>query len=94
MPNDLRDGLGLNPEYVPILVSTPSVIYNNLYILGGRTLESPDAVPGHIQMHNVLSEALEWIFHTIPQPGELGYEKWLKDACKTAGGLYSGNLIR
>jgi quinoprotein glucose dehydrogenase len=27
-----------------------------------------------------------WIFHTIPQPGELGYDTWPKDAYKITGG--------
>src|SRR5258706_6472221 len=27
-----------------------------------------------------------WTFHTIPRPGEFGYETWPKDAWKTAGG--------
>jgi quinoprotein glucose dehydrogenase len=29
---------------------------------------------------------LVWTFHTIPHPGELGYETWPKDAWKTVGG--------
>ena len=29
---------------------------------------------------------LRWTFHTIPQPGEFGYETWPKDAWKYSGG--------
>ncbi len=29
--------------------------------------------------------ALRWAFHTIPHPGEPGYETWPPDAWKTAG---------
>jgi len=30
---------------------------------------------------------MAWIFHTIPHPGEPGYETWPKDAWKSAGGV-------
>ena len=30
--------------------------------------------------------ALRWTFHTIPHPGELGYETWPKDAWTYTGG--------
>ncbi len=83
---DLRNDLGRDPEKIPIVVTTPGVIYNNLYILGCRTSESPGAAPGHIRAYNVITGKLEWIFHTIPQPGEYGYETWPKDAYKTTGG--------
>ena len=32
------------------------------------------------------SGRLRWIFHTIPQPGEFGYDTWSKDAYKLSGG--------
>ena len=83
---DLRNDLGRDPEKIPIVVTTPGVIYNNLYILGCRTSESPGAAPGHIRAYNVFSGKLEWTFHTIPQPGEYGYETWPEDAYKTTGG--------
>ena len=28
-----------------------------------------------------------WSFHTVPHPGEFGYETWPKDAYKTVGGI-------
>ena len=83
---DLRKYLGREPEKIPIVVTTPGVIYGNTYILGCRTSESPGAAPGHIRAFNVIDGSLEWIFHTIPQPGEFGYETWPKEAYKTTGG--------
>jgi len=35
----------------------------------------------------VVTGKLTWTFHTIPQPGEFGYETWPKDAWKYAGGV-------
>ena len=83
---DLRQGLGRDPEKVPIVMTTPGVIYQNLLITGHRTSESPGAAPGHIRAYDVLSGDLVWIFHTIPQPGEYGYDTWPKTAYQTSGG--------
>lgn len=83
---DLRKNLGRDPEKIPIVVTTPGVIYGNTYILGCRTSESPGAAPGHIRAYNAITGALEWTFHTIPQPGEYGYETWPEEAYKTTGG--------
>ncbi len=30
---------------------------------------------------------LLWVFHTIPRPGEFGYDTWPKDAYKYMGGV-------
>ncbi len=86
---DLRQNLLRDPERIPIVVTTPGVIYKNLYILGSRTSESPGAAPGHIRAYNVIHGGLEWIFHTIPLPGEYGYETWPEEAYKTTGGANS-----
>ncbi len=83
---DLRKDLGRDPEKIPIVVTTPGVIYGDTYIIGCRTSESPGAAPGHIRAYNVLTGELEWIFHTIPQPGEYGYDTWPEEAYKTTGG--------
>jgi quinoprotein glucose dehydrogenase len=83
---DLRKGLDRDPEKVPIVLTTPGVVYKNLLILGGRTSESPGAAPGHIRAYNVKTGEMEWIFHTIPQPGESGYESWPAEAYRSVGG--------
>lgn len=83
---DLRKDLGRDPEKIPIVVTTPGVIFGQTYIIGCRTSESPGAAPGHIRAYDVLSGELVWKFHTIPQPGEYGYETWPEEAYKTTGG--------
>jgi len=57
--------------------TTPGVIYHNLLIIGTRVAESEDAAPGHIRAYDALTGRLKWIFHTIPHPGEKGFETWL-----------------
>lgn len=86
---DLRDGLGRNPEQLSVVANTPGTIYKNLLIQGTRVGEGPGASPGHIRAYDVLTGKIEWTFHTIPQPGEFGYETWPKEAYKTVGGANS-----
>jgi quinoprotein glucose dehydrogenase len=56
--------------------TTPGIIFNDLLIIGARVAESEDAAPGHIRAYDVRTGKLRWIFHTIPHPGEKGYETW------------------
>ncbi|HEY8931152.1 MAG TPA: PQQ-binding-like beta-propeller repeat protein [Mucilaginibacter sp.] len=70
--------------------TTPGVIYKDLLIIGARVDESEDAAPGHVRAYDVRTGKLKWIFHTIPQPGEKGYETWPdKQAWTKLGGANS-----
>jgi len=86
---DLRKNLGRNYEDQFVLSNTPGVVYQNLLIQGTRVNEGPGSSPGHIRAYDLNTGKLEWIFHTIPKPGEYGYETWPKDAWKYAGGANS-----
>jgi len=67
-------------------LTTPGVIYKNLYIVGGRTSEGLPASRGDIRAYDVRTGRLRWTFHTIPRPGEYGYGTWPKNAWKYTGG--------
>jgi len=82
---DLRKGLRGDYEQQSVALTTPGVVYKNLIIVGGREPESHPAPPGDIRAFDVHSGKLLWTFHTIPHPGEPGYDTWPKDAWKTAG---------
>ncbi len=82
---DLRKDLGRDYRQQSINVTSPGVIYQDLIILGGMEPEDHPAPPGDIRAYDVRTGALRWTFHTIPHPGEFGYETWPKDAWKTAG---------
>ncbi|SDF09841.1 outer membrane protein assembly factor BamB family protein [Chitinophaga filiformis] len=70
--------------------NTPGIIYKDLLIVGVRVAESADAAPGHIRAFDVHTGERRWIFHTIPHPGETGYDTWPdKDAWKKLGGANS-----
>ncbi len=67
--------------------TTPGIIYNNLLIIGTRVSESEDAAPGHVRAYDIKTGKMQWIFHTIPHPGETGFETWPdSNAWKRLGG--------
>jgi glucose dehydrogenase len=82
---DLRKGLGRNFETQSVVLTSPGVVYKDLIIVGGRNPETHPAPPGYIRAYDVRTGQQRWVFHTIPLPGEPGYETWPKDAWKTAG---------
>jgi quinoprotein glucose dehydrogenase len=84
---DLRDGLGRDPStIVRIQPDSPGRVFENLIMLGSATGEAYLSPPGHIRAFNVLTGKLVWTFHTIPHPGEVGYDTWPKDAWRYSGG--------
>jgi len=82
---DLRDDLGRDPQQQSIYITTPPVLYRDLMIVGGREAETLPASPGDVRAYDVRSGKLRWSFHTIPHPGEFGYETWPSEAWKTSG---------
>ena len=86
---DLREHLGRPPETQSVRLTTPGVVYRDLMIVGGRVSESLPASPGDVRAYDVRTGALRWSFHTIPHPGEFGYETWPKDAWTYSGGANS-----
>ncbi len=83
---NLNEGLGVDPHSVWVKPTSPGIIYDDLIIMGSEVSESHDAAPGHLRAYDVRNGELRWIFHTIPHPGELGYETWPEDAWTYAGG--------
>ncbi len=91
---DLRDALeadGWDTTNVrPLTTSNPGRIFENLVIVSlpaqGAGYRS---TPGDVTAWNVVTGKLEWIFHSIPHPGEFGYDTWPKDAYKTHGGVHN-----
>ena len=83
---DLREGLGRDPETQSVGATTPGVIYKHLLILGSIVSEALPAAPGDIRAYDVRTGKLRWSFHTIPHPGEFGYNTWPRDAWQYIGG--------
>ncbi|GAB3232414.1 PQQ-binding-like beta-propeller repeat protein [Algoriphagus aestuariicola] len=83
---DLRKELDTDLEDFLIVSNSPGAIFEDKIILGMRLSEGLDAAPGHIRAYNVKTGKREWIFHTIPQPGEEGYETWDPKYIQQIGG--------
>jgi quinoprotein glucose dehydrogenase len=86
---DLRENLNRDPATQTGRLTSPGVIYRDLMIIGGRVGEGLPTSPGDIRAYDVRTGALKWSFHTIPHPGEPGYETWPKDAWTYSGGANS-----
>ena len=83
---DLKEGLGREGSTVRAQSSTPGKIFQNLILLGSAVGEGYLSPPGHLRAFDVVTGKLAWTFHTVPQPGEFGYDTWPKDAYKYVGG--------
>jgi quinoprotein glucose dehydrogenase len=83
---DLRQNLDRPAEGVSISASSPGVIFEDSIILGSTVPETLPGSPGHIRSYDANTGKLRWIFHTIPHPGEFGYDTWPKEAYKISGG--------
>ena len=84
---DLKAGLGRDPRTLSLVQSTtPGRVFEDLLILGSATNQGYGSAPGDIRAFDVRSGKVVWTFHTIPHPGEFGYETWPEDAWKSVGG--------
>jgi quinoprotein glucose dehydrogenase len=83
---DLREGLDQPAQGLSVSASTPGAIFEDTIIVGTAVPETLPGSPGHIRAFDVNTGRVRWIFHTIPKPGEMGYETWPPDAYKLAGG--------
>lgn len=85
---DMRYGLDREPTSIRRMQSMmPGVIYEDLVIIGSSPGENYFSPPGYVRAYNVVTGKLAWTFHTIPHPGEFGYDTWPKDAYKYVGGV-------
>jgi quinoprotein glucose dehydrogenase len=82
----LSEGLGHDVQGLMVTATTPGVIYKNTLIIGSSVSEDGDAAPGHVRAFDIVTGRLKWVFHTIPLPGDPGYDTWPKDAYRKIGG--------
>ena len=97
---DIRESLRDNEAFRDIEKynmrnTSPGAVYRDLLIMGSSVSEGADAPPGYIQAFNIRTGKVAWVFHTIPLPGEYGYETWSPDSYKKLGGAngWSGITI-
>jgi quinoprotein glucose dehydrogenase len=82
---DLREGLAraASGRAQP---ASPGRIWRNTLVLGGASGEAFITPPGDIRAYDVVTGRKVWQFHTIPLPGEFGYETNPKEGYKYIGG--------
>jgi len=84
---DLHEGLGRDVTGLFITATSAPSVYKDLLLTGTRVSESMDAAPGHIRAYDTRSGEQVWIFHTIPEEGQLGSETWEdQEAMQKTGG--------
>jgi quinoprotein glucose dehydrogenase len=74
---DMRSGMPKSAAKKFVISNTPGTIYKDLIVMPLRLSEGSDAAPGDVMAFNVITGELAWVFHTIPHPGEKGYETWM-----------------
>lgn len=77
---DLRPGVADKFPNMPYHMSSPGAIWKNVMITGAQGQEeNPDGPAMDVRAWDVRSGKLLWTFHTLPHPGDPGYETWPKD---------------
>ena len=93
---DLAEGLGREIDrrqygvVSPPLVTNDTVIVNSIINDGPSNKEMP---PGHVRGFNPDTGEIEWVFHTIPQPGEFGNDTWEDGSWEYTGNTNSWTIM-
>ena len=74
---DMRSGMPKSAANKFVISNTPGTVYKDLIVMPLRLSEGADAAPGDIMAFNIITGELAWVFHTIPHPGEKGFETWM-----------------
>jgi len=86
---DLRRALD-RPAADPLQTGNPGRIFENTMIVSLPAQGAGyDATPADVQAYDVRTGKLQWVFHSIPHPGEFGYDTWPPDAYKKSGGVHN-----
>ena len=86
---DLKQGLGRETRIGLYGAISPPMIINDVIVVGSSISDGPlfqdQLPPGHVRGFDARTGEQRWIFHTIPQAGELGADTWENQAWRTAG---------
>ena len=87
---DLTVGLGRLVDRLWYSVTSPPVVVRDVVIVGASISDYPirsDMPPGHVRGFDARTGRQRWIFHSIPQAGEVGNETWEEESWKSVGGV-------
>jgi quinoprotein glucose dehydrogenase len=91
---DLRAALAAGGRDIsdvrPLMTSNPGRVFEDLMIVSLPAQGAGyQATPGDVTAWDVRTGELRWVFHSIPHPGEFGYDTWPEGAYRTAGGVHN-----
>ncbi len=66
--------------------NAPGVIFKDFFIVGSKVPDELPSISGDIRAFNRITGKLQWIFHTIPKPGEFGADTWGPNPREKNGG--------
>jgi quinoprotein glucose dehydrogenase len=75
---DLLEGIAPVYDRFEYNVTSPGTVVGDVVVVGSSIADTlrPDSPPGDVRAFDVRTGTLRWTFHTIPHPGEAGYETW------------------
>lgn len=89
---DLTEGMRASVNKGRYALCSPPTIVGDVAIVGSTVADwhygSPPndyMSPGDVRGYDVHTGELLWVFHTIPQPGEVGYDTWAGTSWDTFG---------
>jgi quinoprotein glucose dehydrogenase len=88
LANNGIDDFGRKINRREITHSSPPAIVRDTVVVGSIVSDGPTrktAPPGFVRAYDARTGKQKWIFHTIPQQGELGNETWENDSWKYTG---------
>jgi len=84
---------GPDPSLGLITTSSPPIVVNGVVIVGsalsdgGSRQTRIENIPGDVLAYDARTGEHLWTFHTIPQPGEFGYDTWEPGAWEWSGNV-------
>ncbi|HKQ43899.1 MAG TPA: PQQ-binding-like beta-propeller repeat protein [Rhizomicrobium sp.] len=81
---------GMDESYI---LPSPPIVYKNLVITGSGPGEGPGGSTGgagpagDTRAWDLRTGKLVWTFHTVPRPGEFGYDTWTPEGAKNRSGV-------
>lgn len=93
---DLRQGMERDLSELTYGATAPPGIFEDIVIIGPSVGEGPaPSAPGDVRAFDARTGRELWRFHTVPRPGEVGYETWAGESWRNRGGAnpWSGVTI-
>lgn len=76
---DMRSGMPKTATNRFVISNTPGTVYKDLIVMPLRLSEGSGAPPGDVIAFNIITGAVEWVFHTLPLKEDEGYNTWNTD---------------